>query len=324
MIDGKNSKAIDALKEAVRTYADRHADAEGLAATSVPGLRMMRVYEPSGAIRSMYRPLVCLILQGAKEMTAGREKRLFEAGQSVIVGVDLPVIGRIVRASRNAPYLAVAVELDMAVMQAVALQIPDKRQLVSSASSPLFSRNLDDEIVSCALRMMHLIDRPDAAPVVRPAILQELHYWLLSSVHGASLRALTLPDSHAHRIAQAIELIRKSYHKPLAIEDVAAAANMSPSAFHRHFRAITSLPPLQFQKQLRLIEARRLMLSEGIAASHAAFQVGYESPSQFTREYARMFGSPPRRDISEAIKSTKSERRIRLGCLKSSRPCGAA
>jgi AraC-like DNA-binding protein len=292
-----DSKAIDALKRAVREYADRHANSDGLATTPIPGLRMMRTYRPGGPIRSMYRPLVCLILQGAKQLIAGREERLFTAGQSAIVGVDLPVIGRIVQASRQEPYLAVAIELDMAVMQRVASQIPESTRSVPKTSSTLFTASADDDIVSCATRMMRLLDHPEAEPVLRPAILQELHYWLLSGSHGSALRALTLPDNNAKRIAAAIERIRKSFREPIAVEELASTVNMSASAFHRRFRAVTSLSPLQFQKQLRLIEARRLMLSEGTTARYAAFLVGYESASQFTREYARMFGAPPRRDM---------------------------
>lgn len=257
---------------------------------------MMRVYEPSGPMRSMYRPLICLVLQGAKQLTAGRQERLYQAGEAVIVGVDLPVIGRIVTASRREPYLAIAIELDMTVMQSVAPKV-QQRANGSVPRTSLFTSRLDDDIVSCAMRMMRLLDHPEAEPVLRPALLQELHYWLLASEHGPALRSLSLPDAHASRITKAIEYIRASFHDSIAIEDLAARANLSPSAFHRHFRALTSLSPVQFQKQLRLIEARRLMMSQGITARRAASIVGYESPSQFTREYARMFGAPPRRDV---------------------------
>jgi AraC-like DNA-binding protein len=291
--------AVQTLRDAVRAYADRHADQEGLAATPIPGLRMMRVYEPSGLMRSMYRPLICLVLQGAKQMTAGKQERLYSAGEVVIVGVDLPVIGRIVTASRREPYLALAIELDMAVMQHVAPKVT-RMATRSPANASLFTARVDDDIVSCATRMMRLLDHPEAESVLRPALLQELHYWLLASEHGAALRALSLPDSHAIRIAKAVEHIRTSFHDSIAVEDLAARANLSPSAFHRHFRALTSLSPVQFQKQLRLIEARRLMISQGITARRAASIVGYESASQFTREYTRMFGAPPRKHVTES------------------------
>ncbi|HEY0683007.1 MAG TPA: AraC family transcriptional regulator [Steroidobacter sp.] len=284
---------LERLKESVRRYADQHSNADGLAITPVPGLRMMRVYKPSGPIRSMYRPLVCLVLQGAKQMTVGRTARTFTAGQAVIVAVDLPVIGRIVEATRSQPYLAVAIEVDMTIMQLIASQVAETRPTPEKLS-PLAIEQLDDDIVLCAERLMRLVDEPDAVPVLRPAVLQELHYWLLKSRYGPSLRALSFPQGNTQRILVAIEIIRKDFRKPIAVEELAAAANMSPSAFHRHFRAVTSLSPLQFQKQLRLIEARRLMLNERVTARRAAFQVGYESASQFTREYHRTFGAPPR------------------------------
>lgn len=295
-----NSSVLEPLKAAVRSYTHTHANADGLALPPIPGLRMMCRYQPSGPLRSMYRPLVCLILQGAKRIAAGRSEQVFAAGQAVIVGVDHPVVGTVVEASRAEPYLAIAVELDMTVMHAVTAQIPDSR-VPSGSKDVLSAEKLDQDILMCASRLMRLIEDPDAAPIVRPAVLQELHYWLLKSAYGATLRTLSAPHGNAQRIAAAIDLLRKNFHLPMAVETLACAASMSASAFHRHFRAVTSLSPLQFQKQLRLIEARRLMLNEGSTARQAAFRVGYGSHSQFTREYVRMFGASPRRDTAKAF-----------------------
>jgi AraC-like DNA-binding protein len=164
----------------------------------------------------------------------------------------------------------------------------------------LFLDDTDETVADCALRLMRLLDRPEAIPVLRPAILKELHYWLLAGRHGDALRRLALPDSHAQRIARAIAILRAEFTGAVPVERLAEAAGMSASSFHQHFKAVTSLSPLQFQKQLRLLEARRLMLSEGLSASRAGFEVGYESVSQFTREYTRLFGAPPRRDVSES------------------------
>lgn len=294
-----------ALKRAVRAYGDRHSNADGLALPPVPGLRMMRTYAPGAPMRSMYRPLVCLVLQGAKQMTVGRhDQRLFKAGQSVIVGVDAPVIGQIVEASRDEPYLAVAVELDMTVMQSVAIEI-GASEASSSSEATLFVESLDDTILNCAVRLMRLIDHPEAIPVVRPAVLRELHYWLLTSTHGPSLRRLCLPDSHFERIARAINLLRADFRKPVAVEKLAQVAGLSLTAFRRHFRAMTSVSPNQFQKQLRLAEARRLMMTDGYNASRAAFEVGYASVSQFSREYTRHFGSSPREDVRKGIQDDR-------------------
>ncbi|NZA27194.1 AraC family transcriptional regulator [Luteimonas sp. SJ-92] len=291
---------MEALKQAVFRHADAHADADGIVRTPVPGLRMMCARAPRGPMRSLYRPLVCLILQGAKQMTVGGERRLFRAGQTAIVGVDAPVIGYIVEARRDAPYLAVAIELDMAILHDLALRTAAGPPPGQAGIARVFADDLDDTMVSCASRLVRLLDHPAADSVVRPAILQELHYWLLASRHGPELRRLSLPGGGARRIATAIELIRQEFRQPLPVERLSDVANMSPSAFRRHFKATTSLSPLQFQKQLRLIEARRLMLAMGCTASRAAAEVGYASVPQFTREYGRMFGAPPRRDAAAA------------------------
>jgi AraC-like DNA-binding protein len=292
---------LESLKDAVRTYASAHANADGLALPPIPGLRMMCRDRPSGPMRSMYRPLVCLILQGAKQITAGRTERVYSAGQAVIVGVDIPVVGTVIQASRAQPYLAIAIELDMSIMHSVASQVPG---VAANESSPVLSaEELDEEVLMCTSRLMRLIDHPSATPVLRSAVLQELHYWLLATAYGPTLRSLSAPQGNAQRIATAITHLRKNFHQPITVEALAATVSMSASAFHRHFRAVTTLSPLQFQKQLRLIEARRLMLNEGMTARQAAYQVGYESASQFTREYVRMFGSPPRKDVARRMPS---------------------
>jgi AraC-like DNA-binding protein len=290
-----------ALRRAVRAYGDRHANPDGLALPPVPGLRVLRTYAPGTPTRSMYRPLVCLVLQGAKLMTVGRcEQRLVGEGQSVILGVDAPVIGQIIKASRDEPYLAVAIELDMMVMQSVALEM-GATELSRPSNVTLFVETLDDTILNCAARLMRLIDHPEAITVVRPAILRELHYWLLTSAHGPDLRRLCLPNGSFERIARAIDVLRADFRKPIAVEKLAQVARLSLTAFRRHFRAMTSVSPNQFQKQLRLGEARRLMLTQGYSASRAAFEVGYSSVSQFSREYARMFGLPPREDMRKGL-----------------------
>lgn len=280
------------LRDAVASYAERRANADGLTLTNIAGLRMMRVNAPAGPMRSLYTPLVCLVLQGAKQMTFGRDTRLFRAGQSVIVGVDLPVVGQIVEASAAAPYLAIAIDLDVEILQTLALEmnIDD----ASATRSHVFGGELDETLIDCALRMMRLIDHPEAEPVLRPAILRELHYWLLRSPHGPALSRLAPPNSNARKIGAAIEFIRNRFSESIDVNHLAALASLSPSAFRRHFKSITTLSPLQFQKQLRLIEARRLIMNKGVTATRAAIEVGYESASQFSREYSRMFGAPPR------------------------------
>jgi AraC-like DNA-binding protein len=287
---------IDELKAAVRRYARKCANADGLALTCVPGLRMMCLDAPGGPLQSTYKPLVCLILQGGKHMTVGTETRTFRRGQSVIVSADMPVTGRIVEASRAFPYLAVAVELDMAILKDISVHLPGSTAGGPGDMQSLFVEDTSEPILDCALRLMRLLDRPEAIPVLHPAIMRELHYWLLAGKHGAALKTLAIPESYASRLAAAVSILRAEYRTRVATDRLARAAAMSLTAFHKHFKKLTSLTPGQYQKRLRLVEARRLMLDEGLQASRAAFDVGYESVSQFTREYRRMFGAPPRQD----------------------------
>ncbi len=289
----------ESLKRAIRRYADIHADASGLTTTPIEGVSMMRAYAPTGVMRALYKPLVCLVLGGAKQVVAGEALHEFRAGQSLIVGVDQPIAGRVVRASRDEPYLALALDLDMVVMREVMGQLAAPGELPSRHEPTLFVEDTDEALVACAERLVRLLDRPEAAPVLRPSIVKEMHYWLLVGRHEASIRRLSLADGHAGRIARAVAVLRAEFTRPIAVERLAAAAGMSPSSFHQHFKAATSLSPLQFQKHLRLLEARRLMLGEGVSASRASSDVGYESASHFTREYGRMFGAPPHRDVSE-------------------------
>nr|WP_163500888.1 AraC family transcriptional regulator [Halomonas socia] len=296
---------MNSLKQAVQTYASHHANSDGLALTPVSGLRMMRLEAPAGDLHSVYRPLICLVLQGAKLLIVGREERVFYAGQSVIVSADMPVVGRIVQASRNEPYLAIAVELEMATLRELAAHMGSHHPQRLSRMPTLFTIDTEAALLDCASRLMRLLDHPDATPLLRPGIMRELHYWLLSGPHGTALRALADPNSHAGRLAAAIAILRAEYRSRVPVERLAEEARMSLTAFHKHFKHMTSLTPGQYQKRLRLIEARRLMLDEGSSASNAAFEVGYESVSQFTRDYGRLFQAPPKRDVLRVLRAAE-------------------
>ena len=285
------------LYDAVQRYAAAHAGPNGMAPTPWPGMGMMRMQAPTPFSRSIYRPLVCLVLSGEKQVTAGPHTHVFAQGQSALVNADIPVLSRVTRATRTHPYLAVALELDPALLLDLAPAAPGPAP--RPASQPVLVQDTDAAVADCMLRLVRLLDRPEAAAVLRAPITRELHYWLLSGPHGAAVRTLVHPDGTRPRIARAVALLREGYDRPIRVEHLAAAAGMSPSTFHHHFRAVTSVSPLQFQKQLRLIEARRLLRAEGLQASRAAYAVGYESIPQFTREYARMFGTPPARDARQ-------------------------
>jgi AraC-like DNA-binding protein len=281
------------LLDAVRRFADTHADGHGLAAAPIPGLVAVRAVAPSALMHSVQRPLVCLVLQGAKRVTAGTRTVEFAAGDSLLVTADLPTVSQITRASAAAPYYALALELDPAVITDLMSQMPAPGP---ADDAPLRVDPTEAETADAALRLVNLLQRPDALPLLQSQLIREMHYWLLAGRHGDAIRKLGWPEGHVQRVAKAVGVLRRDYAKPIAVGRLAAAAGMSASAFHQHFKAITSLSPLQFQKHLRLIEARRLMQSQNASASSAAYSVGYESVPQFTREYRRLFGKPPATD----------------------------
>ena len=284
------------LLDAVSTYARAHANRDGLALTPVPGLRMMCLDQPGDKLESTYRPLVCLVLQGEKHLLAGRQEKLCGEGQAIIVSADLPVTGQVVTASGERPYIALAIELDMALLSELADQLRETTPTPPDPAATMLVQDVDAAVLDCAGRLMRLVAHPEAVPILHPGLIRELHFWLLNGAHGRQLRACMAPEAHPVRLNRAVAMLRLSYRQKLRVDDLAGAASMSLSAFHKHFKDYTSLTPVQYQKRLRLIEARRLMLYEGVTANKAAFEVGYESSSQFTREYARLFGAPPRRD----------------------------
>ncbi|MBR0641789.1 AraC family transcriptional regulator [Plastoroseomonas hellenica] len=287
----------DSLLDAISRYTEFHANAAGLAQTPIPGLATVRATSPSGLIHEISRPLICLVLQGGKQVTMGPHSLTFGAGDTLLISADVPTVSQITCATVAAPYLSLVLELDPAIVADLVLQM--QAGLVAEGA-PVRVERTDAEVTDAALRLMRLLERPALEPVLHALRLRELHYWLLAGRHGAAIRRLGWPEGQAQRVARAIAVLRAEFAGPLPVERLAAVAGMSPSSFHRHFRAMTSLSPLQFQKQLRLIEARRLMMSEGVSASRAAFAVGYESVPQFTREYGRMFGLPPVRDMERA------------------------
>jgi len=285
------------LLAAVSHYAATHADAAGVARPPIPGLTLIRATAPSELVYDIQRPLACLVLQGRKHVTMGTQAFCFSAGDSLLITADVPTLSQITRASLGAPYLSLVVELDLAVIAELAVQM---ESISETGHSAVRVEPTDAETADAALRLVRLLDRPASVPVLRTQLMRELHYWLLAGRHGGAIRRIGGPDSHRQRIARAVAVLRAEFAQTVPVERLAAIAGMSPSSFHQHFRDVTSLSPLQFQKQLRLIEARRLMLAEGMSASNAAFAVGYESVPQFTREYGRTFGAPPVRDIKAA------------------------
>ena len=289
----------DTLLQHASRYAETYADRDGVARTPVLGLTILRATSPSTLQYAVSRPLVALVQQGAKRVITGSSIFEFGAGESLLITADVPTVSQITEASAGKPYLSLIVDLDPAVIAGLVVEMGSAP---FAAATPVRTDRTDSEVADAALRLLRLIDRPASRPVLEAQLLRELHFWLLSGRHGGAIRNLGVVDSHAQRISRAVAVVRNNFAEPLRVEHLAEAAGMSTSSFHEHFRAITSLTPLQFQKQLRLIEARRMMLADGAGIGSAAHQVGYESVPQFTREYGRMFGSPPARDI-KAVKA---------------------
>lgn len=288
---------MNTLLQSVRRHAEANADGEGIARTAVPSLFAVRASGTGGLKHDISRPLLCLVVQGAKRVTMGAETFDFAAGDSLLITADVPTVSQITRASIAVPYYSLVLELDPAVIADLAGQM---KAVQTSTLAPVRVDQTDAEVAGVACRLMRLLDRPASVSVLQAQLVREMHYWLLAGRHGDAIRRLGWRDGHVERIARAVAVLRTDFAKPLPVNRLAAAAGMSPSSFHQHFKAITSLSPLQFQKQLRLIEARRLMHSDGASASTAAFAVGYESVSQFTREYGRLFGLPPVGDTKAA------------------------
>lgn len=285
------------LLDAARRHADAHADRFGIARIAVPGMIVRRATTPGEEEYEIQHPHLCLVIQGEMEVRIGSVTRSFGAGDMMITAADGPTVTRISGASPDAPYLSFSLHLDYALISSLLAEI--ELACPGRAEAPP-SRCTDAEVSDAALHLIRLTDHPESVPVLQDQLIREIHYWLLTGRHGPSLRPLGYADGPSQRIARAVRTVRKNPGKPIAIDDLAAISGMSVSGFHRHFRALTSLTPLQFQKQLMLLEARRLMLFAGFQASESARAVGYESVTQFTREYAKFFGLPPAREIAAA------------------------
>jgi AraC-like DNA-binding protein len=297
------------LTSQVLVYADQHSIGVEPLHTEVPGLSVMRHFRPTDLMPVLYRPIFCLVLQGAKEACLGDLTIRFSEGQSLIVSLDLPTFARVVEADRDRPYLALALDIDMTMINELATEIASSGT-DQEPPSAVAAGEADGAILSAMERLFALMEKPSAAAILRPLVIREIHFWLLSARHGGLLRQLVRANSNAARISEAIVQIRRSYCEPLRIPEIARAVGMSESAFHQRFKAMCGTTPLQFQKRLRLIEARRLMISERVSVSEAAAAVGYESPTQFSREFTRMFGSSPREYRQSSLHAHEDKGRL--------------
>jgi len=268
----------------------------GIHPSAIAGLTVIRADSPSMPTPSVYEPSLCIVVQGRKRAVLGEDVYYYDALNYLTVSVTLPAIGHVLEATEEKPYLCLRLELDARMIGELLLQV-GRSAVPPSTDRGLYVARTSPQLLDAVLRLTRLLEEPRDAAILAPLVLREIHYRVLTGELGHRLRELCVVDSQVNRVARAIDLLRKRFTESLRIEDLAAAAHMSESSLHHRFKAVTAMSPMQFQKHLRLHEARRLMLTEGLEAAAAAHRVGYESPSQFSREYRRLFGAPPRREI---------------------------
>ena len=301
--DNSLDVAIEALVKSIARWTEKGEQHT----TAVTGLSLFRRDEPTEPISGMYEPSICLVAQGAKRVLLGDDTYVYDAHHYLITSLHLPTIVQIIEASPERPYLGLRLTFDLREVSQLMVDSNLPQPRTQQSSRGMATGEVTLPLINAFLRLIDLLAEEKDIPILAPVIQREIVYRLLVGDQGERLRQIATAGSQSQQIARAIGWLKSNFTQPVSIDDLAAQASMSSSTFHHHFRSMTALSPLQFQKQLRLQEARRLMLAERMDAANAAFQVGYESPSQFSREYNRMFGAPPLRDISKLRQLSAAE-----------------
>jgi AraC-like DNA-binding protein len=296
------------LLSELRALIARHCR-NGRVDTPMAGILLNRTETIAQTTPVIYEPRLCVVAQGRKRVILGERLYEYDAAKYLVASVELPVVAAVVEASRASPYLAFSMRLDAAALATLALDMPESEGAQRPASGLAVSP-LTDELLEACVRLLRLLDRPRDIAMLAPLAEREILYRLMLGEQSAMLRQIACADSRLSQVARTIGWIRENYDKPLRIGALAEMAGMSASSFHRHFKAVTAMSPLQFQKRMRLQEARRRVLAQGAAAARIGFSVGYESPSQFCREYSRLFGVSPGRDAARLRGSTSALREL--------------
>jgi AraC-like DNA-binding protein len=303
IVDEKVSKQQTELAKLI----ERNTAADGIHATEIPCLFLSRSSQPSAPMYGLHEPALCIIAQGRKQVLLAGNRYLYGPEECLVVSVDLPVVGQVIEATPEIPYLGLRFDLEPGGLGALMLEMGMKSSDGRRNPQPGLSVTpVGPQLLDAAVRLLRLLESPGDIPVLAPLVVREMLYRLLSGEHAASLRHIALSDHRRQSVNRAISWLKEHFTEPFRIETVARFANVSPSALHHNFKAVTSMSPLQYQKRLRLQEARRLMLGESLDAAVASHSVGYESPSQFSREYSRLFGAPPSRDIAQLKRAAGS------------------
>ncbi len=289
--------ALNALRQTLASAIARQTEENHRLETPVPGLLLVRYEAPTEPMSGVYDPSFCLVAQGAKRVMLEGEEYIYDANNCLLTSMGVPVVANVVEASKDVPLLGAVLKLDLRLVSQLMVDsnLPSPRTAQSGRCIAL--DEVSAPLLEAFLRLVRLLDTPEDIPILAPLVQKEIMYRLLMSEQGPKLRQIATSGSQGSQISRAIDWLRENYAQQLKIEHLARQIGMSPSTFHHHFRALTAMSPLQYQKKMRLLEARRLMLTEQQDATTAAIQVGYESPSQFSREYRRQFGAPPLRDI---------------------------
>lgn len=293
-------------QQALATIVHKYAIYEGSNTTEIPNVHCLKFSASNIKIPDIYSPSICVIVQGRKQVLLENEIYQYSPSEFLAVSVALPLIGQVIEASHDHPYLCLQIVIDPHQMSDLIMQGANRPLVNSDSERGLFVGKVNSVVVDAVLRLAQLLETPNDIPILAPLILREIHYRILQGEYGPSIAQLAIPGSNVQKIAFVIQHLRTNITDPIRIAELAELVNMSESSLFYHFKAVTGMSPLQYCKRLRLTEARQIMLSEGADAASTAYRVGYESASQFSREYARLFGTSPRKDVA-GIRNIRQE-----------------
>lgn len=265
----------------------------------MPGLHLFRFSSPTKPVHVVHEPSLCVSAQGSKLILVGANRYRYDQSHYLLAAVELPVVAQVIEASEKNPYVGLRIDFNFSLVSSLMIEAAHPAAQSGTGLNAVGVSRLDAGLLDAVVRLVSLLDSPDEFRVFEPLVMREIIYRLLMGEQGDRLRQLVISGGRAHYIARAIELLRERFDQPLRVEGMARELGMSVSSFHHHFKTVTAMSPLQFQKKLRLHEARRLMLGEDLDAAQAGFRVGYEDASHFSRDYKRLFGEPPLRDVEQ-------------------------
>jgi AraC-like DNA-binding protein len=302
---GTEAVAVEALRGELVSLLERRTGSDGRHETAIPQLKFYRYSHPTEPAYFLQEPAVYVVVQGRKQVTVGDDTYVYDRSQYLAVSVDLPAVGNVFEATPEEPYLCMTLTVDPRELAALIVETGRQAPRDDHDGRALYVSLLQAPLLDGFLRLVRLLDAPQDVSVLAPLFLREIHYRLLQSEQFGRLAQMAIGDGRLRRVSGAIAWIKEHFAEPLQIETLAKQVNMSPSALHHHFKAVAAMSPVQYQKRLRLQEARRLLLSDATSAEAVAYEVGYASASQFNREYVRLFGQPPRRD-AERLRAAAS------------------